>query len=137
LPLRIWEKISGIDKWIDAPAQVVESRVRDLDILGGPTSRKSGPIYSESFIRITWTDQRGVTHSGELEAPEESPLYQLIEGDTVQIRFNPATPDEFKVRGLARDQAASAAKKVIFAIVVGVVVILVWFGPDLLIIFSK
>jgi hypothetical protein len=135
--VRTWEKLRGCDKWIDARALVLESRVRDLGMLGQPNSTDSKPIYSDVIVRISWTDDRGVSHSGELAAPEESPHFQLIEGDTVPIRYNPRAPSEFNVRGLASDQAASAVKKVVFAIVIGAVVFAVWFGPDLLIIFSK
>ena len=133
------KQIRSSNEWVDTQARVIESRVRGLGMLGGPSSddSKTKPIYSDALVRITWTDELGVTHSGEFEAPEESPLYQLIEGDTFPIRYKSSAPDEFCVRGLAQDQAASAAKKIAFAIVVGAVVILVWFGPDLLIAFSK
>ena len=132
-----WAKLRGNDKWIDVEARVIESCVRDLDMLGGPSSKKTKPMYFAALVRIAWLDISGVTHSGEFEAPEDSPLFQLIEGDSIAIRYNPRAPDEFNVRGLARDQALSVAKKVVFATVVGAVVILVWFGPELPIIFSK
>ena len=126
-------KLFGREKWVETEARVTESSIRDLGLL---VSRPKS-TYNDALVRIVWTDGRGVTHEGQFEAPEESPLFQLIEGDTLPIKYNFSAADEFEVPGLARDQAASAAKKVVFALVVGAVVILVWFGPDLLIIFSK
>ena len=128
-----------MDRWADTDARVIESRVRDLDVLGEPsaTNSRSQSVYSEAVLRISWTDEQGVSHVGQFLAPEESPHFQLIEGDTVPISYNSSMPDEFSIHGLARDQAASTAKKIVFALVVGAAIILVWFGPDILIFFSK
>ena len=124
-------------RWIETEARVIESQVRDLDVLGEPSADKSKSVYSDALVRVSWTDEQGVAHNGQFIAPEESQYFQLLEGDTVLINYNFSMPGEFSVRGLARDQAASAAKKIVFAIVVGAAVILVWFGPDVLIFFSK
>ena len=128
-----------MDRWAETDARVIESRVRDLDVLGEPsaTNSRSQSVYSEAVLQISWTDEQGVSHVGQFLAPEESPHFQLIEGDAVPIRYNSSMPDEFSIRGLARDQAASTAKKIVFALVVGAAIILVWFGPDVLIFFSK
>ena len=128
-----------MDRWAETDARVIETRVRDLDVLGEPsaTNSRSQSVYSEAVLRISWTDEQGVSHFGQFLAPEESPYFQLIEGDAVPISYNSSMPDEFSIRGLARDQAASAAKKIVFALVVGAVIVLVWFGPDVLIFFSK
>jgi len=60
-----------------------------------------------------------------------------LAGDELRPRVGGKRLQRGNVRGLARDQALSVAKKVVFATVVGAVVILVCFGPELLIIFSK
>lgn len=126
-------------RWVKTEARVIESQVRDLDLLGEPSAStsKAKAVYSDAIVNISWTDQQGLTHQGQFVAPEESPLFQLIEGDSVPIGYNSSMPNEFSIRGLARDQAASAVKKVVFAVVVGAVAILVWFGPELLTFFSK
>lgn len=131
------ERPNGNRAWIETDARVLESRVQEVDFLGKPSREPKDRAYSDLVIKIQWSDQKGMTHSSQIEAPEDSSLFQLIEGDKVKIRFNPNRPDEFQVPGLGRDQAASALKRVIFAIVIFAVVILIWFGPDLLIAFSK
>ena len=126
-------------RWVETKARVIESRVRDLDVLGEPSppASKSKAVYSDAVIRVSWTDEQGLAHYGEFVAPEESPLFQLIEGDAVPITYNSSLPNEFSVRGLARDQAVSAVKKIVFAAVIGAAAILIWLGPDLLNFFSK
>ena len=48
------------------------------------------------------------------QAFEESPLYQLIEGDTVNIRFNPAKPSEYYLPGLAQSGLTRTWKLTVF-----------------------
>jgi hypothetical protein len=128
----------GNDNWLDAQARVVESRVLATDLVGKPTSNSNSPAaYSDAVVRFEWTDQQGTVRSGQIIAPEESVLFQLIEGDPIPIKFNSLNPDEFRIEGLSRDRAVSLVKRIVFAVVVFAVAILVWFGPDLLIAFSK
>ena len=97
-------------------------------------------MYSDSLIRIEWTGRDGEIHSGEFVAPEESSLFQLIEGDLVTIRYKSDEPNKFSIRGLASDNAASAAKKILFAAALFLVcaaAVLLYFLPEMLIIFSK
>lgn len=134
----IWEKICGCDAWVEVQARVVESHVKEVDLFGSEKLKlETGGAYSDSVIRIAWSDQAGSSQSAEIRAPEDSPLFQLIEGDSLTIKINPQKPDEFYVRGLGQDQAVSVLKRAVFGVVVIAVGILVWFGPDLVMAFSK
>ena len=126
------------DNWIEAQAKVVESRLCAVDLVGKSVRDSRSPAaYSDAIIRLTWVDQQNTVHSGEVTAPEDSPVFQLIEGESIAIKFNARNPDEFRIEGLSRAQAASAIKRIALAVVVFTVIILVWFGPDLVIAFSK
>ena len=128
----------GHRSWIPAEATVVESRVRAVDLAGKPVANSKAPTaFSDAVIRFTWLDQAGILHTRATIAPEDSPFFQLIEGDSFSISFNPQNPDEFEIAGLARDQAISSIKRIAIAVVIVAIGIVVWFGPDLLIAFSK
>ena len=74
-------------------------------------------------------------HTGEFEAVEGSPLYQLREHDTVDIRFNPIEPDKFYLPNLLQSKVARVSRLTFFCllfilVIVGIVV--AWFGPEIL-----
>jgi hypothetical protein len=54
----------------------------------------------DSICQIRWRDQNQIEHTAVFQAFEESPLYQISEGDTLDIRFNPASPSEYYLPGL-------------------------------------
>jgi hypothetical protein len=138
LVIEFWDKFRGFNTWVKAEARVIESRVQAVDLAGNRTVNSAKrAAYSDAVIRFTWMDTGETTHSGEIRAPEDSSFFQLIEGDALPIKFNPRIPNEFYVPGLNRDQTASAVKRIVFAGVMFAVVIVVWFGPDLLIAFSR
>lgn len=85
-----WEHLRGYDQWLPATA-----RVRSIGIF-----RVGGKFASQAVCEIVWNDQRDFQHTGTFKAFEESPLYQLCEGDAVAIRFNPQNPAQFYVPGL-------------------------------------
>lgn len=93
--IEIWERLRGYDKWIPVEARVYStSEIRKK--LGkryhaSPSSQFSGEL-------LVWQDQRGETRFGTFLTHETSPLYQLVEGEPIAIRYNPAKPGRYYCR---------------------------------------
>jgi len=92
----------GCHKWPEAEATILSSELReplaaDFDL--GPSS--SFDLECESKCVISWIDSSGKEHKSEFGVPESSPLFQLYDGQTVPIRYNPSNPDEFYLREAA------------------------------------
>lgn len=79
--------------------------------------------WQQSTCEIGWTDQNQIEHTAVFEAFEESPLYQLDEGDTVSIRFNPEKPSEYYLRGLIQSELTRNWKLTVYALLILVVAI--------------
>ena len=114
--IELWEKLRGYDKWVQTEAVVCRSGSERVEHDG-----RYGPYYTnEAGDVIEWTDPTGEKQYASFNAPEGSKLFQLVGGDTVQIRYNPAKPDEFYYRDLLQmkvRQAALGSVTVIFVLV--------------------
>lgn len=111
----------------------------DLDAERQTANAKKPAIGWKSNCTISWNDQNGSEHTAMFEAFEESPLYQLVDGDEVGIRFNPLEPAEFYLPGLLDSKLAQAWKTGVFTVLIILVCIALlaaWFGPNLLNAFS-
>ena len=122
--IKAWERLHGYEKWIPTVATIQASRLEDAGF---------GDVMS--ICTIVWHDQRRRLHTAEFEVVETSPLYQLRENDTVEVRFNPAMPDEFYLPDLLQSKLARISRLTFFSILfilvlVGIVVS--WFGPHIL-----
>jgi hypothetical protein len=95
-----WEHLRGYDKWTPAVATVQSTALSRIGEVGGGKSKPPLAAGWESICTIQWQDQDQKQYTAAFRAFEESPLYQLCEGDTVDIRFNPAKPSEYYLRGL-------------------------------------
>ncbi len=89
--IELWERLRGYDKWIETKAKVRSS-----------TEQKTEQYYRgrkyeirSSDDGLAWTDTQGVEHSANFDVPEDSPLYQLIGGESVTIRYDPQDPNRF------------------------------------------
>ena len=136
--IQIWARLRGYQTWTPATATVHSSTVAGIGIGGSAedTPKKDKVVVGwESSCRIAWADQHGAEHTGTFEAYEESPLYQLCDGDTVEIRFNPNRPDEFYVPGLLEARLTGAWKFGLFAVMMVLacaVIAMIWLGPNVL-----
>lgn len=74
------------------------------------------PLAWESVCTIKWQDQNQIDRTAVFQAFEESLLYQLIEGDTVNIRFNPTKPSEYYLPGLLRSGLTRTWKLTVYAL---------------------
>jgi hypothetical protein len=138
--IQAWERLRGYDRWTPATATVKSSSLARVEFDRRETGDAKKPAFAwKSNCTIVWNDQNGVERKAVFEAFEESPLYQLVDGDQVAIRFNPHQPAEFYLPGLLHSKLAQAWKMGVFALLIILVIFAIlaaWFGPNLLNAFS-
>jgi hypothetical protein len=114
--IEIWERLRGYDKWIETQA-TVESAAEIRRALGkryqeSPESRVSGRL-------LIWKDQYCRTQCGGFVAHDISPLYQLLDGETISIRYNPTHPDRYYCRANWLSWAAFILKTILVVAAAG------------------
>lgn len=127
--IEIWERLRGYDKWIQTEATIKSSDLEEVEV-GGANSRYyiDQPIDEwGSFCEIVWTDASGKLHTAEYEVSENSPLFQLYDGQTIIIRYNPTYPDLYYIRGVLRSKIISAFKYRVVPAIFIVLIVLVLF----------
>ncbi len=106
--IEIWERLRGYDKWIQVEAKIESSdleETKNYDRYG----RQMESTW-ESEDEIVWTDKMGEEQRADFKVPDDSPIYQLVDGETVTIRYNPAKSEEFYYRELLRTKVHTAFK---------------------------
>jgi len=69
----------------------------------------------------------GKSHAAEYTVSENSPLFQLYDGQTAAIRYNPSNPEQFYLRGVLGSKLMSALKwKVVPALFFVIFILLEW-----------
>src|SRR6202035_1860266 len=101
--IKAWERLRGYETWTPTAATIQGSRLENAGF---------GDLLS--VCTIVWHDQDRGLHTGEFEVVEGSQLYQLCEGDTVDIRFNPAKPDEFYLPNLLHSKLTRLSRLTFF-----------------------
>ncbi len=98
--IEIWEKLRGYDKWVNAAATIERSDVEKI-----PYNNRNGTVsYSyEAGDVIAWVAD-GTKHYADFNVEEGSPLFQLVGGESVAIRYNPMDPDDFYYRDLLKSR---------------------------------
>jgi hypothetical protein len=130
--IEVWEHLRGYRKWTPITATVESSTLSGIEF--GKDAAKRAVAW-QSVCKIAWIDQDRLSHTAEFEVFEESPLYQLRDGDVIEILFNPRRPDQFYLPGLIQSRLAKAWKLTIFAVMLILVLIgiaVAWFGPHIL-----
>jgi hypothetical protein len=109
--IEIWERLRGYDKWTRAEATVKSSKVARLRVgwprIGGSSQRGRVGRWQSNCI-IDWADVSGKLHTTRFAVAERSPLFQLLDGQTVSILYNPADPGEYYLRELFRHRMSFA-----------------------------
>jgi hypothetical protein len=110
--IEFWERLRGYDKWVQTEATVESSDVEKV-----PHYNRGGNVsYTwASGDQLVWTDLQGQRQTAEFKVDEGSPLFQLIGGEKVTIRYNPANPDEFYYRDLLRSRVNSFFRAMLVA----------------------
>jgi len=120
--IEIWERLRGYDKWIQTEATVESSKVEEtLD------SESGGIAYSSGDV-LVWMDQQGEHQRAYFTVPDDSPLYQLVEGATITIRFNPADPDQYYLRELLQSRIHTAVGRAIVILLFVGFFVVCWLG---------
>jgi hypothetical protein len=97
--IELWERLRGYDKWVETKA-IVESADQKKTTLVNRYGNKTDKWTSDDVI--VWTDAQGHKQYADFTVDEPSKLFQLIDGETVTIRYNPSRPEEFYYRDLLR-----------------------------------
>jgi hypothetical protein len=108
--IEIWERLRGYDKWIETEATITSADVEKTAHMdrGGNVSYTYG-----SGDELSWIDESGQKHSAEFKVSDDSPLYQLVGGEKVLIRYNPSNPDEYHYPELLRARFVAAGRKML------------------------
>ena len=116
----IWERMHGYERWIETEATIESCRTTRLQVRGRDAS------YSENIL--LWTDRAGQNHRAPFTAPADSPLYLLVQGVTIGIRYNPADPEQYYLRELFQTRARNAlSTTVIVALFIVAFMLFLWF----------
>jgi hypothetical protein len=140
--IEIWERFRGYDEWTPTVATVQSSILAPVgfgDLSEGKGGKNELSLGWQSVCKIVWQDQHRVQHTAAFEVFEESPLYQLCDGDTVGIRFNPDRPAEFYLPGLLQSKLVRTWKLGLYAVLLVLILIALvaaWFGPNIMNAFS-
>jgi hypothetical protein len=128
--IEIWERLRGYDKWTQTEATIKSSDLKEVEVGRSRTTRfsDSEPIYEwQSICVLAWTDALGNPRTSEYAVSENSPLFQLYDGQTVTIRYNSAKPEQFYLRGVLGSKLVSALKwKVVPALFFVIFILLEW-----------
>jgi hypothetical protein len=80
-----------------------------------------------SVSTLAWKDEAGKQRTASYEVSDNSPLFQLYECQTVNIRFNPADPNEFYLPGVLKSRVMSANKWTVLTVLVAAVALFIMF----------
>jgi hypothetical protein len=113
--IEMWERLRGFDKWVEAEARIVSSEVQETLHTNqmGRTTR-----YYASGNVLTWMDQSAKEQSASFKMPDSSRLYQMVDGQSLRIRYNPKNPAEFYLRELFQSQLFTGVKTVLLVLIV-------------------
>jgi hypothetical protein len=99
--IEIWERLRGYDGWIEAEATIKSSKTEIVV----RRKRKGQLVYGwDGNKEIAWVDQSGVHRHGHLTVKEGPLIFTRHDGNSIVIRYNPASPLDFYVREQLRYQ---------------------------------
>jgi hypothetical protein len=112
--IELWERLRGYDKWVEAEAAVVSGdKLRRQ--FGLPGRRRESQFSSDLLM---WKDRLGEARYGVFINQDTSPLFQLLEGEKISIRYDPSNPNRFYNRAHFQSWIVLITKMVV-AIVLG------------------
>ena len=115
-----WERLRGFDKWSETEAIIESSKVKWY--------RGSGAEEIDlSRNLIAWLDACGQKHKAQIKVHEGSPLFQLYEGKTLAIRYDPLSPGRFYSRDLLSARIGFFLKQTLRTVaLVGFMILALW-----------
>jgi hypothetical protein len=127
--IEIWERLRGLDKWTRTEATIKSSDLKEVEVgsaRGTRFSQRDPIVEWQSTCVVAWTDAAGNPHSAAFAVSENSPLFQLYDGQTVTICYNPSRPDQYYLRGVLASKLVSTLKwKVIPALGIAFYILIV------------
>jgi hypothetical protein len=110
--IEMWERLRGYDKWVETQAKIESSNVKRTS----HTDRAGNVSYTwSSGDTLVWADSQGDQRRAEFKVDDESPLYQLVGGESVTIRYDPQNPDHFYFRDLLQSRVRRFFQLVLYA----------------------
>jgi hypothetical protein len=126
--IELWKRPRGYDKWIQTEAKILSSELTEPEA-GLTRSERSGTqnlrdqLQWHSTCVIGWKDAADSFHTASYSVSEISPLFQLYEGQTVSIRYNPVNPSEFYLHELFIDRVSITAANVVDLLVYSTILV--------------
>jgi endonuclease YncB( thermonuclease family) len=124
--IKLWEHLRVYDKWPEATA-----RFETADLQKTTHTDRAGNVSHTwaSLDTLVWTDRLGTSHSANFKVPDDSSIYQMIDGDTVTIRYNPSRPDRFYYRELLKTRITTCVKySIVVLFFLALIGLRVWLG---------
>lgn len=119
--IEVWERLRGYDKLVQTEATIKSSH----DEVVVAATRSGKPIYGwQGNEEISWVDKDGVQQCEPLAVSESSPVFKMYDGNSLVIRYNPGSPDDFYVREQLRYRV-NLGVKVLLALLIAASVILI------------
>lgn len=109
--IEISERLRGYGKWVRTEATIQLSTLQEPEAgkeWGEKRNYDNTYLAWQATCEVAWTDAFGNSHTGKFVADEGSPLFHLYEGQTVELRYDPANPDRFYIRGMLRIEPPNA-----------------------------
>jgi hypothetical protein len=111
--IELWERFRGYDRWPSAEARITAAKVKRTAHNG----RDGSVSYSyASADSIEWADFHGQKQSAEFTISDDSPLYQLVGGETIAIRYDPQDSHRYYFRELLRTRIYRTFKLTLYAL---------------------
>lgn len=119
--IEIWERLRGYDKWELAQAKVESSQVVET----AHPDRSGNVTYTyDSADVLVWVDRQGASQRAYFRVPDDSPLYHVVDGELVAIRYNPTNPEQYYFRELLQTRVHTVVKRVsVTLLFIGIVVL--------------
>jgi hypothetical protein len=126
--IELWERLRGYDKWVQTEAKIESSELEEKEVASSRDryGNDHTDFESASTCWICWTDTEGKEHRSFYEVWEDSPLYQLYDGQSITIRYNPANAEQFYIRGVLQSQAITTFKWRILPAAIAMSVFIGW-----------
>jgi len=105
--IELWERLRGYDKWIETTARFEAADVEKHEYVDRYV--RSHEIYA-SCDTLAWADTEGNIHRDTFKVGESSPLYLMVDGEEVTIRYDPARPGRYYYRALFVSRVRSNVK---------------------------
>jgi hypothetical protein len=110
--IELWERFCGYDRWVLVEATIESSQMEDNET----TYRGQTRHVYDSGDTLVWIDRQGNRQTGFCRVPDDSPLYQLVGGEKIAIRFNPDKPEEYYLPELLKARLRHNLSQLVFLV---------------------